>query len=1043
MANKEFEELIRKRKDWVRSSKENNFDFDNILAGLYTDPSHFIYEILQNAEDEGATEVRFVLFEDRLDIYHNGEDFDLEDIDGVTGIGISKKKDDLTSIGKFGVGFKSVFAVAETPYVFSGKYKIKIEDFVIPSAASNNEQVERTLIRLPFNHKLRTQDEIFTLVSKKLEDIGLKALLFLKNIEEIRWQTPSSKGHYLKSSESFKKIPDAKRTIIISSSVTEEYIVIGKPINIEGRDLQVEVAYRLGQDKNGKEIILPEPDSRLVVFFPTEKVTFLNFVIQGPYKTTPNRENIPLEEEQNKVIIEETGNLVAKSLLVIRDLGYLDINFLSLLPINPEHKESSQIYSVIYDKVKEKFLSEELLPASDGKYTKADKALLARGKELTEFLDKNDIQELFSRQYWLDTNITYDRTRALRDYLINELGVEEVDFENFAREITSDFLQAKSDEWMTGFYSRLLDQQALWSDRGYSKGILRTKPIIRLENGEHIAPFDNNEKVQVYLPSETKSKYKTVKRALTANENSLKFLKELGLTKPDLFAEIKEFILPKYQAEKPIKDDWYFEDFEKLVTGFETISSNKKNECIEDLLSAAFIDSVNNISGEDRLCKPSEAYLPDEDLKNYFEDYQVYFVSDMLYEKIGKERMNSFLKELGVEDKPRRIKIEKVADLSWEEKVRFVGYTGRDVSQKDYEYEGLDNFIRQLTLNKSYLLWKLLLKNIENLNTWDAEEFFKGKYEWFYQTQNYKSFESTFVETLRQQTWLVDKNNNFIRASDISFSGLSDNYSKESPNIDILIKTLRFKPEIIDQLPEDYRKKLEMVKDITLEELEKLISERKKETPVKKEGMWIPEYEPDKIKPKIIDKKIDVIVTPDLTRQGEKIDTREGGETTKDDDKSKEKTASKTPQYKKAVGRWGETFVYYFLKEKYQKFGTVSEIDTGFKVYNTNNEEIEVIWLNKNSDKGIGYDFVVKKDGTEIEYIEVKAKTQEDEELIEVTGTQWEFARRLFEQNEGEKYSFYVVLNAGKENAEIFIRKNPIKLWKEGKLYAHPVNFKL
>jgi hypothetical protein len=40
MANKEFEGLIERRKDWVRSSKENKFDFDSILAGLYNDLSH-------------------------------------------------------------------------------------------------------------------------------------------------------------------------------------------------------------------------------------------------------------------------------------------------------------------------------------------------------------------------------------------------------------------------------------------------------------------------------------------------------------------------------------------------------------------------------------------------------------------------------------------------------------------------------------------------------------------------------------------------------------------------------------------------------------------------------------------------------------------------------------------------------------------------------------------------------------------------------------------------------------------------------------------
>jgi hypothetical protein len=131
------------------------------------------------------------------------------------------------------------------------------------------------------------------------------------------------------------------------------------------------------------------------------------------------------------------------------------------------------------------------------------------------------------------------------------------------------------------------------------------------------------------------------------------------------------------------------------------------------------------------------------------------------------------------------------------------------------------------------------------------------------------------------------------------------------------------------------------------------------------------------------------------------------------------------------------------LKEKYQEQGDIIETGSGFKVINAGDEEFEIIWLNKHQDRGKGYDFVIRKNETEIEYIEVKSKTREDEELIEVTGTQWEFARKLYEQNEGEKYSFYVVLSTGKENAQIHILKNPVKLWKEGKIYAHPVNFKL
>ncbi|MBL7131401.1 MAG: hypothetical protein ISS45_08395 [Candidatus Omnitrophica bacterium] len=95
MPNEAFTKLIEKRKEWGRVSKENKFNFDSILAGLHNDPSHFIYEILQNAEDakdekvKGAKKVIFKLFEDRLDIHHDGADFNFKDI--VRKVGVEPK----------------------------------------------------------------------------------------------------------------------------------------------------------------------------------------------------------------------------------------------------------------------------------------------------------------------------------------------------------------------------------------------------------------------------------------------------------------------------------------------------------------------------------------------------------------------------------------------------------------------------------------------------------------------------------------------------------------------------------------------------------------------------------------------------------------------------------------------------------------------------------------------------------------------------------------------------------------------------------------
>jgi len=636
MGTENFDKLIEKRQQWVQSSKENNFDFDSILAGIYNDPSHFIYEILQNAEDANATEISFNLYNDRLEIKHNGKDFDFNDVDGITGIGISTKKEDLNSIGKFGVGFKSVFAITQTPVIHSGHFHFEIKDFVIPSLIDSNG-IKETLIVLPFNHPSRTQNEVFEIVSKKLESIGLKTLLFLKNIKEIKWQTPNKNGHYYKDSNDFQDLENIHKVSIISKIEQEEnfeqFLVIKKQIAIETHNLNVEIAYRIGTDENGNEIIEKEKDSKLIVFFPTEKVTYLNFLIQAPYKTTPNRENIPLDDEQNLYLIEETANLVTDSIPIIKELGLLNISFLEVLAIDQNHTDEI-IYSSIFEKVKEKFLSDEaLLPTSKQNFTTAQDTLLARGKELTELLDESDINVLFEKKFWLDTNITYDRTRQLRDYLINELDIQEVDFEDFAVTIKKEFIKQKSDEWLIDFYSRLLDQRSLWAKGGYYRrnaGILREKPIIRLADNTHIAPCDKDNKIQVYLPAETKSKYKTINENLTLNENSLKFLTELGLSKPDIFAEIKEFVAPKYRDSDPdINLEEYFEDFEKILIAFQKEDSDKKKEMINDLKNLYIIYSTNSITDEHQFCKPDEVYFKTEDLVEYFKVFdKVFFVSD-------------------------------------------------------------------------------------------------------------------------------------------------------------------------------------------------------------------------------------------------------------------------------------------------------------------------------------------------------------------------------------------------------------------------------
>jgi hypothetical protein len=1020
MTDHEFDEIIRKRLNWVNSSRDNGFDFNDILAGAYHDPSHFIFEVLQNADDENATQVKFELGEDGIDIYHDGRDFDLKDVEGVTGIGSSKKKEDLTSIGKFGVGFKSVFAITKTPYIFSGAYNFKITDFVVPEKIDKPFFNYGTLIKLPFNHSQRSKQELYDTVSDKLKSLGLKTLLFLKNIKSIYWKSVDSELELSKSIEK-TKVGNAEIVVLSSSATTEKYLVFKKDFFLVENKLRAEVAFKLGQNESGSTSIVKDTDTRLVVFMPTETQTYLNFIIQGPFRTTPNRENVPLDDTNNDLILEKIGDLVSESLLSIKEMGYFDSDFMKILPITTEQISNSKIYSVVFKRTRDRLLNETILPTADGKFGRADEVLLSRGKELSEFLNQQDIGLLFGKKKWLDTSITYDRTRNLRDYIIGELKIQEVDFENFARRINLEFLKTKSDNWMIGFYSKLLEQESLWAKSTLQKGVLRSRPIIRLENDDHIAPFDENGRNLAYLPTEGKSEYKTVKRSIAVDENASKFLVALGLTEPDQLAEIRTFIMPRYEDDSALTDSNYLNDFEKLLTGYENIRQTDKYQYISELKVLNFIQCKSNKSQILEFCKPNEAYYPSNELVNYFSLTDgIYFVSEQLTQHFTEERLLKFLKELGVSDGPRRIKIR--GNISNQERVmceaKVITYVDHDW---DYELEGLDNLLKSINTENSMLLWRVISKKINNMGSSQAKDFFNGEFSWFRYNSFTCKYTATFTKKLRSSQWIVNKDNSLVKPTEITFTEISENYEMDFDNMEILREVLEFKPEILNNLPPEMRKRLDMVSDIPIDSLERLVTQFKSNTIEETEEEWIPKVGADKPPLHIlnVDPNKNEPISISIFEKSDHEDKNS------DEPPQRQKTMLDTKKRKK-IGNWGEEFVFNALKKDYG-------INSGYTI----------VWSNENGDTGKGYDIIIKREGYEPEFVEVKSKTQDTDELIEVTGTQWETARTLFEQGSGDRYSICVVHNPGTMDARIERLVNPFNLWREGKLFAHPINLRL
>lgn len=339
---------------------------------MYSDPTHFVYEILQNADDYGATEIFFRLSKSELVIEHNGEPFKEENVKAITYFGKSTSADDLVKTGRFGVGFKSVFAFTATPIVLSGDehFQIfglyRIRDYLFPDGLHHS----RTRIVLPFNHETEQPDYVDEIISQgdaylrienRLIGLNMNTLLFTQNIREIRWEVEGRTGHYLREDKTDEGV--RLTTIMGAGERLNEYLVFSrKPIWKEQSHKPVEIAFALNEKG---QIEAPE-DDYLYVLFATAQETHLQFILNGPYRTNPSRETISEEDSFNKHLVAETSILMKETLLSLKNSDLITTQFLSVLP-NAEDK-LRDFYEPLRITIVETFCEQPLIPTDDNQY---------------------------------------------------------------------------------------------------------------------------------------------------------------------------------------------------------------------------------------------------------------------------------------------------------------------------------------------------------------------------------------------------------------------------------------------------------------------------------------------------------------------------------------------------------------------------------------------------------------------------------------------------------------------------------------------------
>lgn len=803
--------------DYAAIREANKAEYGNVgrwgrdvLVNRYDSGAHFIFELLQNAEDalrrrgdwSGSRAIRFRLTHTELSVAHTGAPFTMKDVKGVCGVAETTK--DLTEIGRFGIGFKSVYSVTDRPEVHSGKEDFAIEQFVFPVAAP---PVGRAADETQFVMPLRNSGEdAFSLVSDSLNKLGPRTLLFLREIEDIAWSVDGgSKGLYLRG-----KPEDAEgnsRSVALVGEgeglpdIEEKWLIFSREAKTkEGKVAGfIEIGFLLREDEEaGSWDVHPLDASPLYAFFPTVLATNLGFLLQGPFRTTPSRDNVPPSDPWNVQLVREAAALLVTALQELKAKGLLTVAALQSLPIERSKFPEGSMFAPLFDAVRTALASQPLLRCVGGLWAKAADTRLARTQELRELLDSKQLAALLGKPgdvFWLSGDITRDTTATLRQYLLKEIDIAELTPEMVLARLDKKFLEAQPDEWVLKLYEFLEGQPALVRRAGRAR-----IPFVRVENGTHVAAEAGGQP-QAFLPSALKSGFPTVRASVCSTKKARVFLGSLGLTEPDAVDDVVRHLLPKYGEDTvTVEDDEYAADIERILNAYNTDLRGQREKLLTALRESTFVMSADLGDDKRYISKPGELYLATERLTKLLQGVTNAMVIDHSYDCLRRAPIRDLLEACGASRSLAPQPVECTLTRDERTEIRRAFHSEGMASEgkvDDHTLRGLPGLLELLPKldpdarrARAELLWDAL-KDVEVRRGAYA---FAGTYRWHYYQPHEVRIRASFLRTLTDTAWVPDVTGTLHRPSEVVFKTLGWKHDA------FLLSQIEFKPPVIEQL---------------------------------------------------------------------------------------------------------------------------------------------------------------------------------------------------------------------------------------------------
>lgn len=620
-----LEELAAQRREFLAALAKNKGINLDIFDDFYPDEAHFIYELLQNAEDTGATEVMFELSDSKCVFEHNGDrQFNLDDIDAITGINNSTKKDDPDRIGKFGVGFKSVYTYTSNPTVYSSEYSFQIEQRFLPVPVPGREGLgKRTRFEFPFNNPKKNKETAYAEVKAGLQQLSETTLLFLRSLQYIRWRVEGVEGAVLRHEHSASHIEVLKQVegrdvqssqwLRFAAAVSDVHQFSAPIAGIEKQAVAIafELAFR-GEQKAfdpKKPIadqlrIIPSERGMVSVFFPADKeMSGLRYHLHAPFVPELSRASIKNTPE-NTPLLEQLARLSARALHLIKGLGLLSGDFLAVLPNNDD--PLPERYKIIRTAIVSEMKAQALVPTFAGGYAPASRLCQARAT-LKALLSDEDLAFVTGRGDQPTWAITAPQRSQAQDKFLASLGIPSWDvedlkdfFESRARvssrywtsarvdPLVLSWMAAKPLEWHQALYAIL----GKYCDDAGDHFDLHETQIVRTVDGSYRLAKDAF--FQTGVPSRKDPFPRVDEEILTVGTrkgqqaDARKFLVSIGVKVPGELEEVTLLLKARYGPEGDAPaDKVYLSDLKRLMAFAE------RNPHSQSLFESAFLFRVD------------------------------------------------------------------------------------------------------------------------------------------------------------------------------------------------------------------------------------------------------------------------------------------------------------------------------------------------------------------------------------------------------------------------------------------------------------------